>query len=156
MYIPDRTIERRLKAYDNKLSVKWIPRKERWGIYRDVPSENGLYDRQVLVKLVRNADDSYRPLDVRVIKELREADNHRLSRMNYLHKMRELEEANEKRTAQIERDSLNEIEDISKDIAPTASREMADDVGSRNIPKEDVVADLEERYGKEKAEEILT
>jgi len=76
--------------------------------------------------------------------------------MNYLHKMRELEEMNEKRTAQIERDSLNEIEDISKDIAPIASREMADDVGSRNIPKEDVIADLEERYGKEKVEEILT
>lgn len=156
MYIPDRTIERRLKAYDSKLSVRWMPSKERWGIYRTVASKGNLYDRDVLVKTVRNEDGSYRPLDARVLEELRAGDWHRLSRINFLHKMRELEEESDRASNAIQKQSMDEIDSISRDIAPIASREMREDLGSRNIPKEDVIADLEARYGKEKTEEILT
>ena len=45
------------------------------------------------------------------------------------------------------KDATTEIEDITRDIAPTVRREMSDDIGSRNVPKEDVQQDLVSSYG---------
>jgi|TARA_B100001250_G_scaffold34353_1_gene27790 anion-transporting ArsA/GET3 family ATPase len=149
MYIPDWSIVKRIQDYDKGLSVKWIDRKERWGIYKKIPSENGLYDKDVLVMVVRNSDDSYRPLDDRALERLRAADQHRLSRINQLHEMREIEEHNEKLTEKRHKETQSEIEDITKDIAPTVRKEMEADVGTRNIPKEDIREDLVSKYGEE-------
>ena len=61
--------------------------------------------------------------------------------------MRELEEHNENVEEKNMKDAKTEIEDITRDIAPTVRREMSDDIGSRNVPKEDVQQNLVSSYG---------
>ena len=153
MYIPDRVFEKRLKDYDRKLSVRWVPRRERWGIYRAVPSANRLYERNVLIMLVQNKDNSYRPLDGRTLFHLRSIDNHIRSEREIL---REIEEHNDKREQAELKSEKEDIEAITRDIAPTVKKEMESETGSRNLPAEDYHAMMERRYGKEKLEEILS
>lgn len=152
MYIPDRVFENRLKDYDRKLSVRWMPRKERWGIYRSVPSPNRLYERDVLIMLVQNKDESYRPLDSRTLLHLKRVDNHIRSHREI---MREIDEHNEKKAEAQERAVSNDIEAITREIAPQVKKEMEADSGSRNLPQEDYDSILKKRMGKEKYEEIL-
>ena len=40
MYIPDWSIVQQVKAYDDRLSIKWREDVEKWGVYRSVPSAN--------------------------------------------------------------------------------------------------------------------
>ncbi len=147
MYIPDWSIVQQVKAYDDRLSIKWREDVEKWGVYRSVPSANNLYDKDVLVMNIQNQDGSYRCLDSRVLERLKASDTQRLNQWNYLDRMRELEEHNEKVEEQNMKDATTEIEDITRDIAPTVRREMSDDIGSRNVPKEDVQQDLVSSYG---------
>ena len=82
MYIADWSFQKRLKKQDSKLFAKWIhkdPRgrvKDRWAIFRIQPSDNKLYNRYWMVMWVQNEDGSYRPLDERTLRALRQADTH--------------------------------------------------------------------------------
>jgi hypothetical protein len=158
MYIPDHTIVRRLRSYDDKLSVRWIPRRERWGIYRSVPSHNNLYDRQVLVKIVANDDKSYRPLDERIITHMMAHDMQRLSQASFNAYYDEIEKSEQRARERERRAFLDDTEQITKEIAPQAIKEMEEDslMGTRNIPKEDARAMITSRYGEEEADAILS
>ena len=74
MYIPDWHFVKKLKAYDDRLSVQWMPRHERWGIYRTVPRMGRLYDVPVLVHVVQGPGKTYRPLDDRALREMAMGD----------------------------------------------------------------------------------
>jgi hypothetical protein len=149
MYIPDWSIVKRVKEYDKNLFVKWLSYWERWGVMRYEKSENNLYEVEKLVFMVENPDGSYRALDGRVLEHLKEIDLQRLNEDNLKDKLRDLEEHNEENIKKKEKEAKNDIEDITKDIAPIVRREMQEDFGTRNIPKEDVREQLVSRYGEE-------
>jgi hypothetical protein len=149
MYIPDWSIVKRVKEYDKNLFVKWLSYWERWGVMRYEKSENNLYEVEKLVFMVENPDGSYRALDGRVLEHLKEIDLQRLNKDNLKDKLRDLEEHNEENIKKKEKEAKNDIEDITKDIAPIVRREMQEDFGTRNIPKEDVREQLVSRYGEE-------
>lgn len=154
MYIADWSFERRLKNYDPKLSVRWVPRRERWGIFRSTPDKNNLYDRTFLVFIVEEPSGEFRPLDERVFDRLRKADNHMRGHKEI---MREIEEENDRIEEQRNKAFRQEMEDITRDIAPIVRREMSEDFGSVNVPAEDLDAQLSTRVGgSEKLEEILS
>jgi hypothetical protein len=149
MYIPDWSIVKRVKEYDKNLFVKWLSYWERWGVMRYEKSENNLYEVEKLVFMVENPDGSYRALDGRVLEHLKEIDLQRLNEDNLKDKLRDLEEHNEENIKKKEKEAKNDIEDITKDIAPIVRREMQEDFGTRNIPKEDVREQLVSQYGEE-------
>lgn len=132
MYIPDWHFVRKLKAYDERLSVKWMSRQERWGIYRSIPRMGRLYDVPVLVMTVQGADKGYRPLDGRVLRSLAMGDLQR--RGNAV-----IEEAidSQKKAELAQRDHhRDEMEALASDVLPRGG--YSDDFGSRNVPKEDI------------------
>lgn len=149
MYIPDWSIVKRVKEYDKNLFVKWLDYWERWAVMRYEESENNLYEVEKLVFMVENSDGSYRALDGRVLEHLKEIDLQRLNEDNLKDRLRDLEEHNEENINKKEKEAKNDIEDITKDIAPVVRREMQEDFGTRNIPKEDVREQLVSRYGEE-------
>jgi hypothetical protein len=149
MYIPDWSIVKRVKEYDKNLFVKWLNYWERWGVMRYEESENNLYEVEKLVFMVENPDGSYRALDGRVLEHLKEIDLQRLNEDNLKDRLRDLEEHNEENINKKEKEAKNDIEDITKEIAPVVRREMQEDFGTRNIPKEDVREQLVSRYGEE-------
>ena len=149
MYIPDWSIVKRVKEYDKNLFVKWLDYWERWGVMRYEESENNLYEVEKLVFMVENPDGSYRALDGRVLEHLKEIDLQRLNEDNLKDRLRDLEEHNEENINKKEKEAKNDIEDITKEIAPVVRREMQEDFGTRNIPKEDVREQLVSRYGEE-------
>ena len=149
MYIPDWSIVKRVKEYDKNLFVKWLDYWERWGVMRYEESENNLYEVEKLVFIVENPDGSYRALDDRVLEHLKEIDLQRLNEDNLKDRLRDLEEHNEENINKKEKEAKNDIEDITKEIAPVVRREMQEDFGTRNIPKEDVREQLVSRYGEE-------
>ena len=132
MYIPDWHFVKKLKAYDDRLSVQWMPRHERWGIYRTVPRMGRLYDVPVLVHVVQGPGKTYRPLDDRTLREMAMGDLQRRGN-------RVIEEAirsqKDKELAQ-RKAYRNEMEALTADVTPRGGYE--DDFGSRNVPKEDV------------------
>jgi hypothetical protein len=147
MYIPDWRFKKDLVAYDSKLLVRWIPGKERWGIYR--ATDLG----PILVHLVSGPAGEYRPLDERVLRHLRRMDTHRRGARAIVE---ELEARNQARQVAQARAEKNDYEAITSDIAPQVRRETANDV-TMNIPKEDKLALLEQHLGgKEKLEEALS
>ena len=151
MYIPDRVFVKRLQGYDDKLSVKWMSRRQRWGIYRTVQRGD------VLVHVVQNADHSFRPLDERTIRHLKINDMQRMSQLALNKHIHDLEEASLKAQEAKARAYKDEVTAISEDIAPSVMREAEEGaVGSRNTPQEDGWAALEQQYGEEKADEILS
>tara|TARA_E500000331_G_C17216684_1_gene696207 strand:- start:274 stop:729 length:456 start_codon:yes stop_codon:yes gene_type:complete len=149
MYIPDWSIVKRVKEYDKNLFVKWLDYWERWAVMRYEESENNLYEVEKLVFMVENSDGSYRALDGRVLEHLKEIDLQRLNEDNLKDRLRDLEEHNEENINKKEKEAKNDIEDITKEIAPVVRREMQEDFGTRNIPKEDVREQLVSRYGEE-------
>ena len=149
MYIPDWSIVKRVKEYDKNLFVKWLNYWERWGVMRYEESENNLYEVEKLIFMVENSDGSYRGLDDRVLEHLKEIDLQRLNEDNLKDRLRDLEEHNEENEKKKEKEAKNDIEDITKEIAPVVMREMQEDFGTRNIPKEDVREQLVSRYGEE-------
>ncbi len=145
MYIPDWAFEKKLKAYDGELSVRWIPRKERWGIYRMTQSPGRLYQRDVLVMVVEDERGNFIELDQRTLDHIARIDSHRNARL-----LEQLEAEQEKLVALKYKDHANEIEDISRVIAPLLLKEMREDNDfTANVPKEDLRKKLVSRYGEE-------
>tara|TARA_B100000749_G_scaffold278625_1_gene269684 strand:- start:339 stop:812 length:474 start_codon:yes stop_codon:yes gene_type:complete len=133
MYIPDWHFVKRLKAYDDKLSARWIPRKERWGIYRNIPSPGNLYNKDVLVHVVQGAENSYLPLDERVLVILAMGDHHRRGRDTVI---REMIDKTQRYQETLDKDNRNDMADIIADTIPSGGFDS--DAGARNIPKEDM------------------
>tara|TARA_R110000824_G_scaffold145958_3_gene314553 strand:- start:508 stop:984 length:477 start_codon:yes stop_codon:yes gene_type:complete len=134
MYTPDWHFVRKLKAYDERLSVKWMSRLERWGIYRSIPRMGRLYRVPVLVMTVQGADKSYRSLDNRVLKSLAMGDLQR--RGNAV-----IEDAimSQKKAELAQRDNhRSDMEALADDVLPRSGYEDNTSIGSRNVPKEDV------------------
>ena len=133
MYIPDWHFVKRLKAYDDKLSARWISRKERWGIYRNIPSPGNLYNKDVLVHVVQGAENSYLPLDERVLVILVMGDHHRRGRDTVI---REMIDKTQRYQETLDKDNRNDMADVIADTIPSGGFES--DAGARNIPKEDM------------------
>jgi hypothetical protein len=133
MYIPDWHFVKRLKAYDDKLSARWIPRKERWGIYRNIPSPGNLYNKDVLVHVVEGPGKEYLPLDRRTLNTLSIGDHHRRGTETVL---REMIENTQRQYETLDRDNRNEMESLVSDTIPAGG--FGDDFGSTNVPKEDI------------------
>lgn len=151
MYTPDRVFIKRLCAYDDRLSVQWMSRRQRWGIYRRI--QRGV----ALVHVVQNANLSYRPLDERTLRHLRMNDLQRMSQITRNKHITEMEEASVRTQEAKSKAYKDDVVAISEEIAPAVMREAEEgDVGSRNTPQEDGWAGIEEQYGEEKADEILS
>ena len=133
MYIPDWHFVKRLKAYDDKLSARWIPRKGRWGIYRNIPSPGNLYNKDVLVHVVQGAESNYLPLDERVLVILAMGDHHRRGRDTVI---REMIDKTQRYQETLDKDNRNDMADVIADTIPSGGFES--DAGARNIPKEDM------------------
>lgn len=134
MYTPDWHFVKRLKAYDDKLSARWMFRKERWGIYRNIPSPGNLYNKDVLVHVVQGAEGNYLPLDDRVLVILSMADHHRRGRDTVI---REMIDKTQRYQETLDKDRRNEMADVIADTIPSGGFE-SNDIGSINVPKEDL------------------
>jgi hypothetical protein len=134
MYTPDWHFVKRLKAYDDKLSARWMFRKERWGIYRNIPSPGNLYNKDVLVHVVQGAEGNYLPLDDRVLVILAMADHHRRGRDTVI---REMIDKTQRYQDKLDKDRRNEMADVIADTIPSGGFE-SNDIGSINMPKEDL------------------
>ena len=134
MYTPDWHFVKRLKAYDDKLSARWMFRKERWGIYRNIPSPGNLYNKDVLVHVVQGAEGNYLPLDDRVLSTLAMADHHRRGRDTVI---REMIDKTQRYQDKLDKDRRNEMADVIADTIPSGGFE-SNDIGSINVPKEDL------------------
>ena len=155
MYTAARVFTQRLCSYDAQLSVRWIPSKERWGIYRTVRPKGAINYRSVLVHVVQNADLSYRPLDERTLRHLRINDMHRMSTLSRNKHITMMEEASLEHQRALSKSYKEEVRAISEEIAPQVAAE-AEDVGSRHTPQEDAWAAMHDKYGEETADEILS
>jgi hypothetical protein len=132
MYIPDWHFVQKLKSYDDRLSVKWMPRLERWGIYRTIPRMGRVYDVPVLVHTVQGPGNSYRPLDDRTLRELAMGDLQRRGSAVIEDAIR-----SQKDHELARRDKhRSDMESLAGEVTPRGGYE--DDFGSRNVPKEDV------------------
>ena len=134
MYTPDWHFVKRLKAYDDKLSARWMFRKERWGIYRNIPSPGNLYNKDVLVHVVQGAEGNYLPLDDRVLVILSMADHHRRGRDTVI---REMIDKTQRYQDKLDKDRRNEMADVIADTIPSGGFE-SNDIGGINVPKEDL------------------
>ena len=150
MYIPDWHFVKRQRAYADKLSARWIPRKERWGIYRNIPSPGNLYSKDVLVHVVEGPGKGFLPLDERVLRVLAMADHHRRGQQTVI---REMMEDAQKKQLSADKDRRNEMDALIEDTIPAGGFE-GDDFGSRNVPKEDVQS--VEQYTEERELAIAT
>ena len=133
MYIPDWHFVKRLRAYDDKLSARWMPRKERWGIYRNIPSPGNLYNKDVLIHIVEGPEKEFLPLDERILRILAMADHHRRGQETVI---REMMEKAQKEQQIADKDRRNDMEALIGDTIPVGG--FDDDFGSRNVPKEDI------------------
>ena len=135
MYIPDRSVLRQLQSYDKHLNVHWLPKKERWGVYRSIPRLNQLYRQEVLLFLVEGPNKTYRELDLRVLWDLQRLDMHRRSQaavmQEYLEKQIRQEEA-ERRAFK------DDMAQITKEVRPAIAKEADRLLGATNVPKEDL------------------
>ena len=134
MYIPDWSIVKRVKAIDPALEISWMPSRERGCLYR--------HDRgrqRVLLHVVQNGDGSYRPLDGRLLSEIRAADTRRRRLRDY---MQSIEDHNARLVERRRREFANDVEAISSEVYPQVRKEAEATSGAMNIRKEDVRAEL--------------
>lgn len=68
---PDRVFVKKLKEFDPRLEVVWGRFSNKWRILRNNPS-----GAKTLVMVVKNDDDTYRPLDERTLLHLHMHDLH--------------------------------------------------------------------------------
>ena len=146
MYIPDWAFEQQLRAYDRELSVRWIPHRQRWGIYRRTLAPGRLYRKDILVVIVQGPGGVYQALDQRTMDHLARIDGHRVGARAVADRLIQ-ETIRQKETEQ--KDYARDVDSITRDVAAHAIREAGDDVGAANVPKEDLRADLVARYGEE-------
>ena len=71
MLTPDRVMVKRIKEYDKQLFVEWDEWDCRFKIYR---KSDHMCGPTTPIMVVQNDDGSFRPLDMRVMQKLREAD----------------------------------------------------------------------------------
>ena len=127
MYSPDRGFVKKLKALDQRLSVRWDVHRERWTIYEKIKQKlycgefDGvpLYtikDVDMCALLVQNEDGSYRPLDDRTMCWLRYNDKQRSADI-----LREKIEKFNKQEAQIEKRAEDKINDVAAEMADVSS-----------------------------------
>ena len=139
MYTPDKGFMKKLRGMDKYLDVRWDGVRERWTIWRIVPSLGGSYKRNHLICYVQNDIGGYRPLDDRTIRMLKMADMQVRGADTVLD---EIEESN----AKLARDKAKKFHDdneaTAREIAPTVRKEMQSDVGAHNLPAEDYDAQL--------------
>ncbi len=115
------------------------------------------YKGAICSACAQNADHSFRPLDERTIRHLKINDMQRMSQLALNKHIHDMEEASLKAQEAKARAYKDEVTAISEDIAPSVMREAEEGaVGSRNTPQEDGWAALEQQYGEEKADEILS
>ncbi len=134
MYIPDWHMVKKLKDYDNKLNVRWVERKQRWAVTREVIDTTILNKKEAILFYCENPDGTYRPLDDRALLSIRKSDTHnrRVDEM-----MEEMIDATKRENEANNRDRKNEFEAMASDMTPAGGFDTPD-VGSRNIPKEDI------------------
>jgi hypothetical protein len=87
MYIPDWSFVRKLRELNPDLTVRWNNKLERWVIYLkywgtgrpvviDGKTIRPIIRKEYMIKVVREADGSYRPLGNLTIMELKWGDTH--------------------------------------------------------------------------------
>jgi hypothetical protein len=141
MYIPDWAFVKKLKAYDDKLSVKWLAKAERWGIYREVSSRANLYGKDLLIFIVENQDKSFRELDQRTLDILIKGDTQTRGADIVLDEI--MKSQDEIREGQ-ERDARNRDEAMIRDTLPAGGYES--DIGAVNVPKEDLIPEDQKEF----------
>lgn len=137
MYIADWGFVKELKRHDSKLDVAWNSSKKRWNITRKIPAPGKLYDVDTHIYTVQNDDGSFRPLDPRTLRLLKQSDHHQRGAKTVIdemmHEQTALEEANEKFVRE------EEEYHVKHELLPAAAKD-ADNMGATNIPKEDAAA----------------
>jgi hypothetical protein len=113
---------------------------ERWQITRTMSSANRLYDRTFVVMTVRDDDGSFRPLDRRTLDALAEADTWRRG----MHALHRIEEANRRQEEAVDRDWRNHIDAVAGDRHPAIQREIDEQIGAVNVPRQDLQMALDE------------
>lgn len=141
MYIPDWAFVKQMKSYDDKLSVKWLDKAERWGIYRHISARSNLYGKSVLIMVVQNQDQSFRELDQRTMDILIRGDTHSRGADIVLDDiMRRQQDINDAQ----DRDARNNDEAAIRESLPAGGYES--DIGAVNVPKEDLIPDDQKEY----------
>ena len=131
----DATFLKRLKLYDKNLGLSWGWNKplwvdNRWVVYQTIKKHkyvgeykgvhyHHLVDKDVPIMIVRNEDESYRPLDNRVFKQLDQMSLVKRCRREMAMDMIAEEDAKKKRE---ENDFTDYVGEVAKDIRPLASR----------------------------------
>lgn len=141
MYIPDRGFLRKLHELDDKLFVRWDYRLERWRLFRKIKAPSGLYRREVPILTVEGGGGEYRPLDDRLIRQLKAADTWTRGSNTILD---EQQADQRKRQERSDKAEYNDTEDMIKDNLGAFQKDADATLGARNIPKEDVVAALDD------------
>ena len=140
--IPDWAFRKELKRMDKKLDVEWYQNLGRWVITRLANSPGANYRYKTRVMTVQNENGSYRALDARTPRILRQYDAHVRGAEVIANEIMEEQEAAMDST---EKAQKNDIEDMVKEeIMPRAEID-AHDLGAVNLPKEDVAAMMGER-----------
>ena len=103
MYKPDRKILAELKRYDKNLNAEWDTFKQRWVL----PCNN------LPIMVVQNDDRSFRPLDERVLTQVRIADAYRYKDTTAL--IKEIYQHNHRITAK-ERERMSDyVQQVAKE-----------------------------------------
>jgi hypothetical protein len=134
MYIPDRSIVQQARAYDAKLSIRWVDHLHRWGVYRQTAVPSNLYDKDVLVMVVQGPGGCYHPLDQRLLDRLRAND----LQMRGRRIMDDLIARQERVEAAKTRAFRNDVDAITKELAPVAARMADEEFGAVNVPRTDL------------------
>ena len=137
---PDRFILRQLQKYDPQLTVRWNNRLECFQVLRAV--DRFAYSRTYVIFNVINDDGSYRPLDQRVLDEIRASDTW----VRGQERMKEIEAQNQARADELERDAQREINAVTHDNLKMFRKE-AEKLPATNLPKEDMALPTEPESG---------
>lgn len=117
--VPDRGFVVQLKQLDPELEVVWDWGSEKWDIWR-FPKDKGKDPHHVLT--VQTKDKSYRELGTDILLKLQAADTSRFTLNQLINYFDELDNQTRRRK---ERDLMNKIEAMSKEVWDFHYRPMA-------------------------------
>jgi hypothetical protein len=137
MYIADWGFVKELRRHDDKLGVSWNSVKKRWNITRKVPAPSNLYDVDAHIYTVQNDDGTYRPLDARTLRLLKQSDHHQRGANTVINEMMREQEMAEEASEKFIREE--EEYHVKHELLPAAKKD-AEDFGAINVPKEDAAA----------------
>jgi hypothetical protein len=93
---------------------------------------------------VQNEDKSYRPLDMRTIRALRMADTHSRGVKSIVDDFIDEQERNDRQTDKEQVETIRETtREMAEMVAETVEEDYSD-IGTANIPKEDLTPNLTE------------